>query len=117
MSRSGLSRPNGWLDTTHDIERILQVHEVGTARDLDPELVTDWADGYGDAGFRVDDEEYFLYGEAQDPVSIRPDYLPHTLKIINTPEWARAANGDRYGTPGVRGSRTQRTRSRTGHGR
>ncbi|GAB3002922.1 hypothetical protein GCM10023080_080740 [Streptomyces pseudoechinosporeus] len=84
--RQFLLTSNGWLNTTHDIERILQVHEVGWARDLDPALVTGWTDGYGDAGFRVDDEEYFVYGEAQDPVSIRPEYLPHTLKISHTPE-------------------------------
>ncbi|MFC4465346.1 SMI1/KNR4 family protein [Streptomyces xiangluensis] len=77
---------NGWLNTTHDIDRILPVREVGWARDLDPDLVTGWTDGHGDAGFRVDDEEYFVYGEAQDPVSFRPEYLPHTLKISHTPE-------------------------------
>ncbi|MEU9213970.1 SMI1/KNR4 family protein [Streptomyces sp. NPDC048415] len=84
--RQFLLTSNGWLNTTHDIDRILQVHEVGWARDLDPELVTGWTDGYGDAGYRTSDDEYFVYGEAQDPVSIRPEYLPHTLKISHTPE-------------------------------
>jgi hypothetical protein len=80
--RQFLLTSNGWLNTTHSMERILPVQEVGWARDLDPDLVTGW----DDAGFRVDDEEYFVYGEDQDPVAIRPEYLPHTLKISHTPE-------------------------------
>ncbi|WP_181359180.1 hypothetical protein [Streptomyces sporangiiformans] len=59
---------------------------MGWARDLALELVTGWTDGYGDAGFRVGDEDCFVYGEAQDPVSFRLEYLPHTLKISHTPE-------------------------------
>ncbi|AZQ39929.1 SMI1/KNR4 family protein [Streptomyces cyaneochromogenes] len=84
--RQFLLTTNGWLNTTHDIDRILPVREVGWARDLAPELVAAWTDGYGDVGFRVDDEEYFVYGEAQDAVSSRPEYLPYTLKISHTPE-------------------------------
>ncbi|WP_030223444.1 SMI1/KNR4 family protein [Streptomyces bikiniensis] len=75
---------NGWLNTTPDIHHILPAHEVGWTRDLDPELVTDWTEGYQGAE-RVGDEEYFLYGEAQSPTTLRPEYLPHTLKISHTP--------------------------------
>lgn len=80
--RQFLLTSDGWLNTSHAIERILPVEEVGWARDLDPDLVTGW----DDADFRVDDEEYFVYGEDQDPAAIRPEYLPHTLKISHTPE-------------------------------
>ncbi|MDI2131335.1 SMI1/KNR4 family protein [Yinghuangia seranimata] len=77
---------DGWLDTTESIERILPTREVGWTRDLDPELVTAWTDGYGDAGARVGDEEYLVYGEAQSTVSLWPEYLRHTLKISHTPD-------------------------------
>jgi hypothetical protein len=84
--RQFLLMSNGWLNTTTDIERVLPVQEVGWTRDLDPELVGGWTDGHDAADLRVDDEEYFVYGEAQDPVSIRREYLPHTLKISHTPD-------------------------------
>ncbi|MFE4535223.1 SMI1/KNR4 family protein [Streptomyces scopuliridis] len=83
--RQFLLTSNGWLNTTHDIERILPFEEVGWTRDLDPQLVSGWMDGYRDAGIQVGDEEYFLYDEPQDPTSLRPEYLPHTLKISHTP--------------------------------
>ncbi|MET9736203.1 SMI1/KNR4 family protein [Streptomyces sp. NPDC006458] len=82
--RQFLLASNGWLNTTREIDRILPVQEVGWTRDLDPYLVSVWT--RQDAGFRVCDEEYFVYGEAQDPVSLRPEYLPHTLKVSHTPE-------------------------------
>ncbi|MFE9558817.1 hypothetical protein ACFYMW_37330 [Streptomyces sp. NPDC006692] len=51
---------------------------------MDPELITAWTQGYRDSE-RVSDEEYFLYGEDQDPTTLHPEYLPHTLKISHTP--------------------------------
>ncbi|MEV4972203.1 SMI1/KNR4 family protein [Streptomyces scopuliridis] len=83
--RQFLLTSDGWLNTTHDIERILPVKEVGWTRDLDPELASDWMEGYRHAGIQVGDEEYLRYGEPQDPTSLRPEYLPHTLKISHTP--------------------------------
>ncbi|MFB7591970.1 SMI1/KNR4 family protein [Streptomyces sp. NPDC056169] len=82
--RQFLLTSNGWLSTTPDIHRVLPVHEVGWTRDLDLELVTNWTERYRDTE-RVGDEEYFLYGEDQSPTSLRPEYLPHTLKISHTP--------------------------------
>lgn len=84
--RQFLLTSDGWLNTTSDVERILSAHEVGWTQDLDPHLVAGWTDAYGATGARITDEEYFVYGEAQDPVSIRPEYVPHTLKISHTPE-------------------------------
>lgn len=74
---------DGWLDTTQFIERILPAREAGWTRDLDAGLIAGWTEGYGDVP-RVGDEDYFVYGEAQDTYSIRPEYLPHTLKISHT---------------------------------
>ncbi|MGW7264901.1 SMI1/KNR4 family protein [Streptomyces sp. NPDC054842] len=76
---------NGWRNTTADIERILPAQEVGWTRDLDADLVTLWADADGQADVRVEDDEYFVYGEEQDTLSFRPEYLAHTLKISHTP--------------------------------
>ncbi|MFE2544109.1 SMI1/KNR4 family protein [Actinacidiphila glaucinigra] len=87
--RQFLLTSDGWLDTASGIERILPVREVGWTRDLDPGLVAVWgeAEGAGGAGgVRAEDEEYFVYGDAQDPVSMRPEYVRHTLKISHTPE-------------------------------
>lgn len=83
--RQFLLTSDGWLNTTSDIERILSAHEVGWTRDLDPDLVTVWSEADG-AGARIADEEYFVYGEAQAPFLLRPEYMPHTLKISHTPE-------------------------------
>ncbi|MFD4863366.1 SMI1/KNR4 family protein [Streptomyces atratus] len=83
--RQFLLTSNGWLNTTHAIDRILPLQEVGWARDLDPELITGWTGGPTETASRVSDEEYFVYGEAQDPTSLRPEYLPHTLMISHTP--------------------------------
>ncbi|MEU9101629.1 SMI1/KNR4 family protein [Streptomyces sp. NPDC048361] len=83
--RQFLLTSNGWLDTTNDIGRLLSAQEVGWTRDLDPELVSAWTAGHTDASSRVSDEEYFRYGDDQDPVSVRLDYLHHTLTISHTP--------------------------------
>ncbi|MEV5086182.1 SMI1/KNR4 family protein [Streptomyces sp. NPDC056159] len=84
--RQFLLTSDGWLNTTSDVERLLSAHEVGWTQDLDPDLVAVWTDADGATGARIADEEYFVYGEAQDPVSTRPEYVPHTLKISYTPE-------------------------------
>lgn len=79
--RQFLQVSNGWLDTTESIERLLPAQEVGWLRDIEPDSVCS-----GDeAPFEVSDEEYYVYGEEQDPCTMRPEYLPHTLKISDTP--------------------------------
>ncbi|MET9805712.1 SMI1/KNR4 family protein [Streptomyces halstedii] len=82
--REFLLTSNGWLNTTHGIDRILPVQEIGWARDLDPELITGWTGGPTDTAPRVSDARYFVYGEAQDSAALRPEYLPHTLTISHT---------------------------------
>jgi hypothetical protein len=84
--RQFLLTSNGWLNTTHGIDRILAAEEVGWARDLDSGLVTGWTGECGAAHVRVGDDQYFVYGEDQDPVSVRAEYLPYTLKISHTLE-------------------------------
>lgn len=79
--RQFLLTSNGWLNTTRGIDRILPAQEVGWTRDTDPELVMAWTDADDE---RVPDEEYFVYGETQEPFTLRPEYLPRTLKISHT---------------------------------
>ncbi|TWG00677.1 SMI1/KNR4 family protein SUKH-1 [Kitasatospora viridis] len=80
--RQFLRTSNGWLDTTGGIKRLLPTREVGWTGDIDPELVSSWV---GSAGsFEVPDEEYFVYGDEQDPCLMRAEYLPDTLKISHT---------------------------------
>lgn len=81
--RQFLQTSNGWLDTTSCIERLLPTQEVGWARDLDPESVDPWVAAAGT--FEVCDEEYYVYGDEQDPCLMRAEYLPHMLKISHTP--------------------------------
>nr|WSX75538.1 SMI1/KNR4 family protein [Streptomyces sp. NBC_00899] len=81
--RQFLQTSNGWLDTTSWIERLLPAQEVGWARDLAPESVSPWVDAAGT--FEVSDENYYVYGEEQDPCLMRAEYLPHALKISHTP--------------------------------
>lgn len=50
---------------------------------MDADLVAGWIEGSSGAA-RVDDADYFVYGQAQNPISIRPEYLPHTLQISHT---------------------------------
>ncbi|MGW1803040.1 SMI1/KNR4 family protein [Streptomyces sp. NPDC001984] len=81
--RQFLQTSNGWLDTTDSIERLLSTQEVGWARDLDPELTDPWVRAA--EAFKVSDEDYYIYGEDQDPCTLRAEYLPHMLKISHTP--------------------------------
>ncbi|MFF3068889.1 SMI1/KNR4 family protein [Kitasatospora sp. NPDC057936] len=81
--RQFLLTSNGWLNTTTGIDRLLPTQEVGWTRDLDPELVAPWVETAG--SFEVPDEDYYAYGEEQDPCLMRAEYLPHTLKISHTP--------------------------------
>ncbi|MCX5384133.1 SMI1/KNR4 family protein [Streptomyces sp. NBC_00083] len=84
--RQFLLTSDGWLSTTHDIDRLLPAEEVGWTRDLDPELVDLWTEGRDDPSFDVSDDDYFRYGEGQDPALLRPAYLRHTLTISHTPD-------------------------------
>lgn len=54
--------------------------------------MTVWIDAYRTADAWVADGEYFVYGEAQDPVSVGPEYVPHALKISRTPEATEPVN-------------------------
>lgn len=81
--RQFLATTDGWPDTNGFVERILPAGEAGWTRDLDADLVAGWIEGSSGAA-RVDDADYFVYGQAQNPISIRPEYLPHTLQISHT---------------------------------
>ncbi len=81
--RQFLRTSNGWLDTTESIERLLPIHEVGWARDIDPEMIGPSMET-GDS-IHVPDAEYFVYGDEQDCCAIRTEYLADMLKISHTP--------------------------------
>lgn len=62
---------------------------MGWTRDLDPQLIAAWTDGYGESDgsdVQIDDADYFVYDETQSQTSLRPEYLAHTLKISETPD-------------------------------
>ncbi|WP_283135353.1 SMI1/KNR4 family protein [Rhizohabitans arisaemae] len=70
--RAFLSSANGWGGET-----LLPVGEIGWLRDLDPHAAEPWDDLA-----HVPDEEYFTYGDGQDPaLHFRSEYLPDTLLI------------------------------------
>ena len=81
--RQFLQISDGWLDTTTEIGRLLPARDVGRVRDVDPELAGDWGGDRG--GTDVPDEEYFVYGDEQDPCAIRTGYLSDMLKVSHTP--------------------------------
>ncbi|MFE2932461.1 SMI1/KNR4 family protein [Streptomyces sp. NPDC059278] len=81
--REFLRTSDGWLDTTSEIRRLLPVREIGWVRDLDPELIESWT-GSGEPD-DVPDEQYFVYGDEQEPWAIRTEYLNDLLKISHTP--------------------------------
>ncbi|MFB8034415.1 SMI1/KNR4 family protein [Streptomyces sp. NPDC056004] len=82
--REFLQTSDGWLDTTTSIRRLLPVRETGWLKDLDPELI-DLSTG-GQEPVDIPDEDYFVYGDDQDPCAVRTEYLTDMLKISHTPE-------------------------------
>ncbi|WP_405753327.1 hypothetical protein [Streptomyces sp. NBC_00012] len=82
--RGFLRTSNGWLDTTTAIRRLLPVPEIGWAKDLDPELIEGWS-GSGEPN-DVPDEDYYAYGDEQQPCTIRTEYLNDMLKISHAPD-------------------------------
>jgi hypothetical protein len=76
--RAFLRASNGWDEEGMAGGPLVPLGEVGWLRDLDPHLAGMWSDG--DA-VSVPDEEYFIYGDDQDPVHFRTEYVHDTLQI------------------------------------
>src|SRR5258708_2639075 len=69
--RQFLATTNGWLNTSDFIDRLLPTSEIGWHSDLDPDSATAWTSAGNGQVPSVSDEDYFVYGDEQDPVTLR----------------------------------------------
>lgn len=77
-----LKTTNGWIQIAMDLDdgKIWSTDEVQWFRDQDPQWITAWTDAW--EGFdEIPNEEYFVYGEEQDCVTLRTKYLKTALAI------------------------------------
>ncbi|SDM08788.1 hypothetical protein SAMN05421874_13829 [Nonomuraea maritima] len=58
---------------------LLRVHEVGWLRDVDPMIAEIWSGPKPEDAWSVPDELYFVYGQEQDSIHYRREYVPDTL--------------------------------------
>ncbi|MCG5215998.1 SMI1/KNR4 family protein [Streptosporangium sp. KLBMP 9127] len=80
--RQFLRVTNGWDVMEDPPVHLAPLAKIGWLRDLDPHLATMWSDQDPRYSLpHVPDEEYFVYGADQDPVHLRPEYVPDTLRI------------------------------------
>ena len=75
--RDYLRVSNGWLLGPDAPDRWLGTGEIGWFRDLEPEYLRIWTEDL----YSVSDEEYFVYGAAQDSVTMRREYLRSCLQV------------------------------------
>jgi cell wall assembly regulator SMI1 len=79
--RQFLATTNGWRMTGTFIYRLWSTEEVDWFRTRNQ----DWIDAYTEAGADpVPDSQYFVYGPEQDPIWMRPEYLPTMLEVSDT---------------------------------
>ncbi|WP_449060829.1 SMI1/KNR4 family protein [Planomonospora algeriensis] len=77
--REFLRVTNGWDGDGLACGPLLPIEKIGWLRDLDPHLADMGSDP--DEDLRASDEDYFVYGEDQDTVHLRWEYVPDTLQI------------------------------------
>ncbi|GAA0822316.1 hypothetical protein GCM10009525_10490 [Streptosporangium amethystogenes subsp. fukuiense] len=70
---------NGW--GSDDDCCLLRVEEVGWLRDVDPSIAESWSAPKQENSWSVPDELYFVYGQEQDSIHYRGEYVPDTLLI------------------------------------
>ena len=78
--RGFLQASNGWRNTGYSIQRIWPCGRVGWFRDRH----RDWINAYRSQYKKlppVSDEDYFVYGDDQDPVFFRSEYLESAVEI------------------------------------
>ena len=75
--RSFLKVTNGWRQTTPFIYKLWSAGEVDWFRVRNE----DWIEAWAPDGSEVPDEEYFVYGENQNDVALRREYLATALEI------------------------------------
>jgi hypothetical protein len=79
--RQFLATTNGWRMTGTFIYRLWSTEEIDWFRVRNQ----DWIDAYTeDDTDPIPDSQYFVYGEGQDPIHIRTEYLPTMLEISDT---------------------------------
>ncbi|MFI6451733.1 SMI1/KNR4 family protein [Streptosporangium amethystogenes] len=77
--REFLKVTNGWDEDGIASGRLLPIGAIGRVRDLDPGLASIWSSP--DEDLHVPDEDYFVYGEGQDTIHFRGEYVPDSLQI------------------------------------
>ncbi|WP_295406554.1 SMI1/KNR4 family protein [uncultured Thiocystis sp.] len=78
---------NGWVYPGNDMDfpgSLRSCSEIGWFKDEDADWIRAWIDT--DPGIPVSDDEYFVYGDDQDPVIMRREYLASCLKISESSE-------------------------------
>ncbi len=78
--RAFLSVSNCWRNTGYFIDRLLPTTEVEWFRERFPEWMAAYVRSYENLR-PITDEEYFVYGEAQESTAIRTAYLEASLAI------------------------------------
>lgn len=75
--RNFLKVSNGWRFLGNFVYKLHPIEEVGWFRDTNQ----DWIDAYLSEPIDTPNSEYFVYGESQDPVWFRSQYLQSALEI------------------------------------
>jgi hypothetical protein len=78
--RSFLKVSNGWQFESPSICGLRSVAKLSWFREQNQDWIDAWADPAGELP-PISDEEYFVYGEKQDCVNIRREYLQTALQI------------------------------------
>ncbi|MBW4520613.1 MAG: SMI1/KNR4 family protein [Scytolyngbya sp. HA4215-MV1] len=86
--REFLQVSNGWINADWTTLQLWSTEEVTWFRNSKPDWI--WPP-YTNARPSVPDEKYFIYGESQDPVHLRAEYLDTALEISSD-----SGDGDIY---------------------
>ncbi len=79
--RSFLQASDGWWQPGHTVTRLYPAREVDWFAARSPDALQGWMEAPGgEPRAAVPDEEYFRYGEEQDPAAFRAEYLPSALE-------------------------------------
>ena len=92
--REFLAVTNGWLNMSAFIYRLWPAEQIDWFKTRNQRAIDAWLLGEsyyapaGASGPSVPDSEYFVYGESQDPTSLRTEYLRTALEIS---DWGDSA--------------------------
>lgn len=82
--RSFLAASNGWQKLNDMINKLFSTQEVDWLAARNQELIDAWITGSeigGRGAYFVPDEKYFIYGDEQDSILLRNEYLQTALQI------------------------------------